>query len=203
MRGDQSGYDATVPQSDRAVRLRVDAARNLDRILAAAREAFAEGGLNVGTEQIARRAGVGKGTLYRRFPTKRGLVNAVLDDLVTHFEALAAEADANPDPLEGLRRYLVSGARTYLDNAVFFQATVSHLGGEITPELRERILAACAGPLRRAQQAGVVRADLEPLDLVTMAKMLAVAGAGISDVPTSPDRLDSYATLLLDGARPR
>src|SRR6201990_342982 len=74
--------------------LRADAARNRARILDAARTAFAESGLDVGVEEIARRAGVGKGTLYRRFPTKEALVRAIFDDILDEIEALSAQTDA-------------------------------------------------------------------------------------------------------------
>ena len=74
--------------------LRADAARNRARIVEAARAAFAEAGLDVGVEEIARRAGVGKGTLYRRFPTKEALVRAIFEDLLDDIERLAADAEA-------------------------------------------------------------------------------------------------------------
>ena len=66
--------------------LRADAARNRARVLDAARTAFAEAGLDVGVEEIARRAGVGKGTLYRRFPTKEALVCAIFEDILLEFD---------------------------------------------------------------------------------------------------------------------
>ena len=69
--------------------LRADAARNRTRVLDAARTAFAEAGLDVGVEEIARRAGVGKGTLYRRFPTKEALVRAIFEDILGEVERLA------------------------------------------------------------------------------------------------------------------
>ena len=84
--------------------LRADAARNRTRILDAARAAFAEAGLDVGVEEIARRAGVGKGTLYRRFPTKEALVRAIFDDLLEDIERLATEADAVPDARDAFAR---------------------------------------------------------------------------------------------------
>ena len=73
--------------------LRADAARNRARVLEAARTAFAEAGLDVGVEEIARRAGVGKGTLYRRFPTKEALVRAIFDEVQDEVEVLLAETD--------------------------------------------------------------------------------------------------------------
>src|SRR3954452_25260681 len=83
----------TVPT---ALPLRADAQRNLERILEAAREAFAEGGLDVGVEEIARRAGVGKATFFRRFPTKEALVHALYEGFVEEVEAAVAAAVADP-----------------------------------------------------------------------------------------------------------
>ena len=79
--------------------LRADAARNRTRVLDAARTAFAEHGLDVGVEEIARRAGVGKGTLYRRFPTKEALVRAIFDDILEEVETTQPRRrDGETDP---------------------------------------------------------------------------------------------------------
>src|SRR3954466_6557972 len=88
--------------------LRADAQRNLERILVAAREAFAERGLDVGVEEIARRAGVGKATFFRRFPTKEALVHAVYEGFVTEVEEAVDRAlqEDQHDPLEPLRAFL-------------------------------------------------------------------------------------------------
>src|SRR3954451_24151192 len=99
----------TVPNA--APHLRADAQRNLERILDAAREAFAESGLDVGVEEIARRAGVGKGTLYRRFPTKEALVQAIVQDRVDELDGIAASCADMPDAGEGFARFLSEAAR--------------------------------------------------------------------------------------------
>ena len=78
--------------------LRADAARNRARVLDAARTAFAEAGLDVGVEEIARRAGVGKGTLYRRFPTKEALVRAIFEDILEEIDRIVAGAEAEATP---------------------------------------------------------------------------------------------------------
>src|SRR3954465_4395805 len=96
--------------------LRADAARNRARILDAARSAFAESGLDVGVEEIARRAGVGKGTLYRRFPTKEALVRAIFEDILEEVETLAADADAMDDAQEAFARFLSAAARMQASN---------------------------------------------------------------------------------------
>jgi AcrR family transcriptional regulator len=86
--------------------LRKDAARNRARILAAAADAFAELGLEVGVDEIARRSGVGMGTLYRHFPTKDALIDAILEERFAEVTALAREAVEHPDPWEGFTVFL-------------------------------------------------------------------------------------------------
>src|ERR1700709_720376 len=87
--------------------LRADAARNRVRVLAAARAAFAEAGLDVGVEEIARRAGVGKGTLYRRFPTKEALVRAIFEDILDDIDRLVADVGRDADPRDAFERFIV------------------------------------------------------------------------------------------------
>jgi AcrR family transcriptional regulator len=174
--------------------------------VAAARELFADRGLDVTTDEIARRAGVGKATVYRGFATKRDLVDAVLEELVERFEALAEAATEAPDPLDGLCRFLVEGAQVHLDNTAFLEAAIDQLHqGWLSPPLRQRILAACARPTERARAAGCLGPDLDALDVATLIKMLAVSGLRPGDGPAAADhhRLDRYATLLLDGLRNR
>src|ERR1700754_5178729 len=102
-----------------AIPLRADAQRNLERILEAAREAFAERGLDVGMEELARRAGVGKATCFRRFPTKHALVLAVFEGFVEEAEALAERAAAE-EPWDSLREYMIGHGRFQSANAGFF-----------------------------------------------------------------------------------
>src|SRR5919198_5969688 len=82
--------------------LRRDAQRNRERIVEAARRSFAEHGLDVGVDEIARRAGVGMGTLYRRFPTKASLVHAIFEDRLDALQPTIERALAAEDPWEGL-----------------------------------------------------------------------------------------------------
>src|ERR1700742_4682181 len=100
--------------------LRADAARNRARVLDAARAAFAEGGIEVGVEEIARRAGVGKGTLYRRFPTKEALVRAIFDDILEEIEQISARAADLPDAEAAFAFYLGEAARMQATNQGFF-----------------------------------------------------------------------------------
>ena len=182
--------------------LRADAARNRARILEAARAAFAEGGLDVGVEEIARRAGVGKGTLYRRFPTKESLVLAIFDDRLADLERFAAAAGEEPDAWEALAGFLADAARLQADNQGFFEVVAAQGGGVLTPELRGRFLAVLAAPLRRAQEAHCVREDLVPADVTLLVRMLGATTRPLPDGQPMEDRWRRYLGLLLDGLRP-
>ena len=182
--------------------LRADAARNRARILEAARAAFAEGGLDVGVEEIARRAGVGKGTLYRRFPTKESLVLAIFDDRLADLERFAAAAAEEPDAWEALAGFLADAARLQADNQGFFEVVAAQGGGVLTPELRGRFLAVLAAPLRRAQEAHCVREDLVPADVTLLVRMLGATTRPLPDGQPMEDRWRRYLGLLLDGLRP-
>jgi AcrR family transcriptional regulator len=183
--------------------LRADAARNRARIVEAARAAFAEAGLDVGVEEIARRAGVGKGTLYRRFPTKEALVRAIFEDLLDDIDRLAAEADAIADPWDAFAHFMAASARMQASNQGFFDVVAQRLGaGVLTPEQRKRMLASQARPLRRAQEAGAVRADLVTEDLILMLRMLGATTRPAPDGSPMTDRWPRYVGLLLDAVRP-
>src|SRR6185503_19902238 len=108
--------------------LRADAARNRARVLDAARTAFAEAGLDVGVEEIARRAGVGKGTLYRRFPTKEALVRAIFEDILDEIERIVDTSESEPDPWAAFAGYLSSTARLQASNQGFYDVVAARLG---------------------------------------------------------------------------
>ncbi len=181
--------------------LRADAARNRARVLDAARSAFAEAGLEVGVEEIARRAGVGKGTLYRRFPTKEALVFAIFEDILLEFERVSAEALEGDEPGQSFVAFLNTCAVMQAENQGFYDV-VSRVGSQvITPEQSARFLAAAAGPLARAQAAGVVRDDLEPFDLLQIFRMLGATTREFSG-GEPVDYWRRYLSLLLDAIRP-
>ncbi|MET0601393.1 MAG: helix-turn-helix domain-containing protein [Baekduia sp.] len=164
-----------------ALPLRADARRNLERILEAARAAFAERGLDVGVEEIVRRAGVGKATFFRRFPTKDALVLAVLEGFVDEVEAAAEEAAQAADPLEGLREFLMYNMSMQAHNAAFFDAIAARFMGDNPPvELTDRMLAAVERVVEPARAAGVLREGVEAGDISTVIKML---GAAIRPMP--------------------
>ena len=181
--------------------LRADAARNRVRVLDAARTAFAEAGLDVGVEEIARRAGVGKGTLYRRFPTKEALVCAIFEDILLEFERVSADALEGNEPGQSFVAFLNTCAVMQAENQGFYDV-VSRVGSHvITVEQSARFLAAAAGPLERAQAAGVVRDDLEPFDLLQIFRMLGATTREFSG-GASVEYWRRYLSLLLDAMRP-
>jgi AcrR family transcriptional regulator len=183
--------------------LRADAARNRTRVLVAARIAFAEAGLDVGVEEIARRAGVGKGTLYRRFPTKEVLVRAIFEDILDEVEQLVDEVEKIPDAGEAFARYLGSAARMQASNQGFFDVVAQRLGSAaLTDDQRQRIVAAAARPLGRAQAAGAVRADLVPEDVVLMLRMVGATTRPAPDGSPMDEHWPRYLGLLLDALRP-
>lgn len=182
--------------------LRADAARNRDRILDAARELFAEAGLDAGVEEIARRAGVGKGTLYRRFPTKDELIAAIFDSFLSNVDRLAAESEAVADPWEAYVGFVTALARGQANNQGFIDVVARARGSVFSSAKRRRFVAQLDGPLSRAQGAGVVRADLEPQDLVFVLRMLGAASRPAPDGSAVGDGWLRYLGLMLDGMRP-
>src|ERR1044071_6244492 len=120
--------------------LRPDGARNRARVLDAARPAFAEAGLDVGVEEIARRAGVGKGTLYRRFPTKEALVRAIFEDILDEIERIVEDSEAEPDPWAAFTAYLAATARMQASNQGFYDVVAQRLGAAaLSGEQRRRV----------------------------------------------------------------
>ena len=151
--------------------LRADAARNVERILRAAREIYGEIGPDAPVEAVARRAGVGERTLYRRFPTKGELVRAALDQSIDEELTPAIEgARRSADPLRGLTQLIEAaitlGAR---DQNLLIAA---RRAGSLTPDVSDTLNEALGELIRRGQQAGRIRADLVPDDLPRLVAML-------------------------------
>lgn len=183
--------------------LRADAQRNLERILAAAREAFAERGLDVGVEEIARRAGVGKATFFRRYPSKDALILAVLDDFVSEMEASAERTAAMDDPWEGLRCFMFEHARMQAENAGFFDAMAArfHQRQQFPQEIIDRTIAAAERALEPARRAGLVREGVCGRDLTAMMKMLGPAIRPLQSALLPETVWTRYLEVLLSGIR--
>ena len=179
--------------------LRADARRNRERVLAAAQEAFAAEGISVPLDEIARRAGVGPGTVYRHFPTKEALFHAAMVDRVERMVAQArALADA-PDPGRAFFDYLdlmvvEGGVKRDLAEAVGGHESLE------TPGPTVELLSAIDVLLRRAQSAGAARADIDIDDLMRILKggFLATHTTGAN----AEQRRRTFA-VLFDGLRAR
>jgi len=172
--------------------LRADAARNRDKVLRAAREAFAESGYGVPLDEIAARAGVGPGTVYRHFPAKEALFEAVATARVQDLLADARARTDSADPGSAFFGFLAraaeeSAAKRDLPDAI-----------SIAGSLRDELNAAIDLLLRRAQQAGAVRADIQTPDLLVLLRGMFAGLAGTSD----PALRDLVFTVLADGLRP-
>lgn len=176
---------------------RADARRNYEKLLAAARDAFAEQGTAATLEDIAARAGVGIGTLYRHFPSRPDLLEAVYLDEVQAICAAAAEYTELP-PWEALSRWLREFVAFAATKRVIAEEMLTYLDRE--PELFKSCVQAVYGAgeplLRRAQEAGEARADT---DIADVTKMI----AGIAAIRASdPGQIDRIVSVALDGLRP-
>jgi AcrR family transcriptional regulator len=183
--------------------LRADARRNRDRVLATAQRLFATEGLHVSLDEIARRAGVGPGTVHRHFPSKEELYLAVaieqLERLVAEGEALAATDD--PAALFTLlERMMADGARNAAVKSALAAAEFDLRTA--APDVAARLTGQVAGLLDRARAAGVVRPDVgaEELMALVAGAFAAIRHAGAE---ASPERSAHLARLVLDGLRPR
>lgn len=175
---------------------RADAQRNYDKVIGAAREAFAEGGTATSLEAIARRAEVGIGTLYRHFPTRQALLEAVYENEVEQLCRTAADfEDADPwDALEGWLRRFVAYMATKKALAHELLDYVS-LDAPLFMTCRTSIQAAGKPLLERAQAAGVVRPDADLAEIVQMVGGIAkIQGA-------EPEQIDRILGIALDGLR--
>jgi AcrR family transcriptional regulator len=175
---------------------RADARRNYEKVLTAAREAFAEGGESTSLEEIARRAGVGIGTLYRHFPNRQALLEALYVDEVEEVCRAAGQLD-DADPWEALNGWF--------DRFIAYLATKRALAHELFNYLdkdadlfqlcRTSLFDAGEPLLRRAQDAGVVRSDVAFPEVMQMVM-------GIAKIPSSdPDQVERLVRIALDGLR--
>jgi AcrR family transcriptional regulator len=191
-----------VSREPEATPLRVDAERNRQRLLAAAKELFAERGLDVTLDEIARHAGVGTGTAYRRFPNKDAVIEALMVDRISELGAIARECLEEPDPWVGLS--------SYFERALELQASDRGLKDVLFSPARGRERVAHArralgGPatklVRRAVEAGVVRSDLDTSDVPLINLMLnTIVDFGRDN---EPELYRRYLAIVLDGLRPQ
>jgi AcrR family transcriptional regulator len=174
--------------------LRADAARNAERILRAAREVYGELGPDAPVEAIARRAGVGERTLYRRFPTKGDLISAALDQSIAEdLTPTIEKARRANDPLRGLAQLIDAaialGAREH--NLL----TAARRAGSLTPEISTSLYEALDELVRRGQKAGAVRQDLVADDVP---RLIAMLHSVLFTMASGSDGWRRYVSLILD-----
>jgi AcrR family transcriptional regulator len=185
--------------SDLSRPLRKDAERNRQRILDAAAEVFAARGLNVTLDDIAAHAGVGVGTVYRRFANKDELIDAVFEKQLNYVAALVSEALEAPDAWQGLTTYLERSLRMQLDDRGFTEILYGRSGRRLDVA-RERLAPLTDAMVNRAREEGAVRHDLERTDLVFL--QLALAAVMDATRAAKPDLYRRYLAMILDGLRP-
>jgi AcrR family transcriptional regulator len=174
--------------------LRADAARNAERILRAAREAYGELGPEAPVEAIARRAGVGERTLYRRFPTKADLISAALEQSIAEdLTPTIEDARRATDPLQGLAQLMEAaislGAREH------HLLTAARRAGSLTMDISTPMYDVLTELADRAQEAGLVRADLVADDLP---RLIAMLYSVLSTMDSTGDGWRRYVALILD-----
>jgi AcrR family transcriptional regulator len=190
------------PEPDCAGRpLRRDAERNRRRILQAASEVFTECGLEVSLDEVARHAGVGVGTVYRRFRTKEELVEALFEDRIDAIAAIGAGVAENPDPWSGLVSFMEQVAEMLAGNLGLRQMLMfATYGRDRVAYARQRNAPVIERLIERAQAAGQVRGDLRQSDIAFIIFVLTQATEFARHV--SPEIWRRYLTLILDGMRP-
>ena len=158
--GDQSAETARRP--------RADAVRNRERVLEAAKAVFSAGGPDASLETVARRAGVGIGTLYRHFPTREALFEAVYRREVEQLGELAEQLKSEAAPVEALRRWLRSNVELVATKKGMSAALALavHGSSELYAYTFDRLTKAVGGLLKRAVAAGEIRSDISPEDLL-------------------------------------
>ena len=179
--------------------LRADARRNREKVLAAARAVFAEQGVDAQMDDVARRAGVGVGTVYRHFPTKEALIEALM---VSAFETIAAAATAAlevEDPWEAFASVLWRGAETMAGDRALSEVFAS------IPGATEAVMPTVAGLtdtmtelIRRAQEAGALREDLIVDDIPMV---MCGIGSATKKEHRCADAWRRHLAIVLDGMR--
>jgi AcrR family transcriptional regulator len=179
---------------------RADAQQNRERILEVAKEAFTRFGANASLDDIAREAGVGAGTLYRHFPTRDALIEAVYRTEVEKLAAAEQKFSTNLPPIEALRAWMLLFVDYIATKQIIGPALHSLVGGpsKLFEGSRSQIKGAIDSLVTRAIKSGDIRKDLEPFDLLR-------ALIGVSQVASGPDWKQSARRLvdiLITGSRP-
>jgi AcrR family transcriptional regulator len=178
--------------------MRADARRNHAVLVEAARKVFADQGGSASMEAIAKQAGVGVGTLYRHFPKRIDLVEAVYRDEVDVLVDSAERGLADLEPWAAMEAWL----RAYVDYGRSKRTFLNELheafekNPDLKPASRDRIWDACERVLRRAQEAGVARSDIDGADVMQLVSPMCMSST------LTADQGDRVLKMVLDGLRP-
>jgi AcrR family transcriptional regulator len=188
------------PSEPVARKPRADAERNRDRILEVAKEAFTQFGADASLDDIAKQAGVGAGTLYRHFPSREALIEAVYRTEMAKLAATARSLSDTLPPLEALRAWLLLFVDGIATKKVIAPVLNTLVGGasQIFESSRDQMWEAIRLLVKRAVKSGDIRKDLDPLDLLR-------ALIGVANVATDADWQQSAKRLvdiLIIGSRP-
>jgi AcrR family transcriptional regulator len=190
---------AATPSGDRRP-LRADAARNRERILQAASEVFADRGLDATLDDVARNAGVGVATVYRRFPNKEALVEALFEEAVNEMVDLAVEAAGAEDSWEGLASFVERVTQMQVEDRglrdVILHGTY---GRNRVARAKERIVPPASRLIERAQRDGHLRPDFATSDMPMIELMVSSVAEYTPDA--APDLWRRYLGIILDGLR--
>ena len=188
------------PQQGERVQ-RADARRNRERIVAAARELMGREGVDAQIDDIARAAGVGVGTMYRHFPTKDALVEALANYRFERLAEWATEALADDDPWAGFERYLRRGAELQAGDRALSEVMRSR--GNVMREAAERVglMGLNRKLIKRAQAAGEMRPEIRAEDIPMVMCGLGTATCGTPGQIAGPDGWRRYVEILLNGMR--
>jgi len=191
---------ATKRSKSHARKPRADAQRNRDRVLEVAKEAFTQSGADASLDDIAKQAGVGPGTLYRHFPSREALIEAVYRTEVEKLAAAERNFAETMPPIEALRAWMLLFV-DYIATKKIIAAALNTLVGDpkkVFEASYNQVWEAMRALVKRAVKSGDIRKDLDPIDLLR-------ALIGVSNVSTGPDWQQSARRLveiLISGARP-
>src|SRR5271170_5290366 len=180
---------------------RTDAQRNRERILEVAKQALTRYGANASLDDIAKEAGVGAGTLYRHFPTREVLIEAVYRTEVQKLAAAELNFAETMAPIDALRAWMLLFVDYIAAKHIIAPALNTFVGGasKLYEDSRAQVQGAIEALVKRAIKSGDIRKDIEPFDLLR-------ALIGVSNVASSPDWQQSAKRLvdiLISGSRPR
>ncbi|WP_169739760.1 TetR/AcrR family transcriptional regulator [Amycolatopsis taiwanensis] len=189
------------PRSRAGRPMRADARRNYGQLVEQAKIAFAESGVDASLDEIARRAGVASGTLYRHFPTRLDLIEAVLAEQITELIDLGRRLLTAEDEFDALSTWLRAALEhglTYRGLSATVMNSALDRGDSLVSTWHAQMFEVGAALLARARQSGAIVADADDADVL---KMIGAIAWATQDAPDSSARADRLLALLVNGLR--